>query len=220
MLADGFQVARLRYSGKAIVVVRSVRPRGPGKPGAGRAGRIFPAGYLSGSLNDGGLYDAWTARHPDAHTPSDRVVARGLSLEEAISALLDAPPQTALDAMRRPDGQVPFYQGDLRRAGWSFESGGQLLAAADIVGQVVNIGTKDGLVYDSARVTALDERRGVLTVEGGQHAGLAGDPRPTGTAEVMVYDIARGYVHGVASLQVFLLSWRCKRTSRETEHTE
>lgn len=193
VLADGEPVARLRYVGKAIVVMRY----GPGteRPAPDRIGRIFPAGYLNGSLSDSGRYDAWTARHQSVHTPSDTVVARGLPLEQAISALLDAPPQTALDAMRRPDGQVPFYQGDLRCSEWSFESGGKLLAAALLVGQVVNIGTKNGLVYDSARVTALDARRGILTIEGGQYAGFAGEPRPTGTDEVMVYDIARGYVH-------------------------
>ena len=61
----GRVVARLRWSGKVITVI----PEGAGKP----AGRLVPEGYLGGRPDDGtGRNDAWTAKHPTVHTPSDR----------------------------------------------------------------------------------------------------------------------------------------------------
>ena len=78
----GQVVARLRWSGKVITVT----PSGAGKP----AGRLVPEGYLSGRPDDGsGRYDAWTAKHPTVHTPSDRELKTGLSLAEAVALLLD-----------------------------------------------------------------------------------------------------------------------------------
>lgn len=78
----GKVVARLRWSGKVISVI----PEGAGKP----AGRLVPEGYLSGRPDDGsGRYDAWTAKHPMVHTPSDRELKTGLSLAEAVALLLD-----------------------------------------------------------------------------------------------------------------------------------
>jgi len=69
---------------------------------------------------------------------------------------------------------------------------------ASLVGRTVNIGTKDGLVYDSVKVAAFDERSGVLTLEGGSTGSRWNDDDPvemTGPDQVSVYDVARGYVH-------------------------
>jgi hypothetical protein len=77
----GQVVARLRWAGKVITVI----PAGTGKP----AGRLVPQGYLSGRPDDGsGRYDAWTAKHPMVHTPSDRELRAGLPLAEAVASLL------------------------------------------------------------------------------------------------------------------------------------
>ena len=70
---------------------------------------------------------------------------------------------------------------------------------AALVGLVVNIGTKDGLVYEGTRVTALDERAGRLTVEGGPCGRPFFEPGEADPVdepeEVPAWDIARGFVH-------------------------
>jgi hypothetical protein len=116
-------------------------------------------------------------------------------------------------------GVTRFYQGDHRRGRWYFHSrGNNPIYVETLVGKTVNIGTKDGMVFDSARVTAFDDRQGILTITGGLNQSYSGEPVPTGTERVWVHDIARGYIHGepepqgqlpdrVATLQVFLL--RC-----------
>jgi hypothetical protein len=94
-----------------------------------------------------------------------------------------------------------FYQGDFRRGKWTLHTRDAVLLASALVGCTVNIGTKDGVVFDSALVTSFNERNGILTVEGGlQQAYSDPQPRPTGTAEVSVHDVARGYIHAPAAL--------------------
>lgn len=79
---DRRRVAALRYSGACIVVLEpGVLPR--------RLGRIWPAGYMSGNRDPGDLHDAWTAKHPMVHTPSDTLIAPGLPLAECIAVILE-----------------------------------------------------------------------------------------------------------------------------------
>ena len=73
-------VARLRYSGKVITIVR---------PDGHALGRLIPVGYLRGSLADPDHFDAWTARHPAVHTPSDTELAYGMTIAEGVAFLLD-----------------------------------------------------------------------------------------------------------------------------------
>lgn len=83
---------------------------------------------------------------------------------------------------------------------WGFHaSDGTYLRADSLVGQVVNIGTKDGLVYEAVRVTGFREERlgSVLTVAGGLRGSAygGGEPRPVASDDIDLWDIARGYVH-------------------------
>jgi hypothetical protein len=90
-----------------------------------------------------------------------------------------------------------------RHGGWVTErrTNGQwgVVLVSSLVGSTVNLGTKDGLVYDSARVTAFDEREGSLTLEGGSTGNpWREDDLPVQMTEpdyVWVHDVARGYVH-------------------------
>jgi hypothetical protein len=85
-------------------------------------------------------------------------------------------------------GAWGFYTNDLP---------GGYLAASDLPGKTVNIGTKDGEVFDTTTVTGFNDRTGVLTLTGGQ-TGAAyrdGPPVPLVIATVWINDIARGYVH-------------------------
>lgn len=79
---DRRRVAYLRRSGAGIVVTEAtVMPR--------RLGRIWPAGYLAGQRDSGDLFDAWTAKHPMVHTPSDEIIAAGRSLADCIAVILE-----------------------------------------------------------------------------------------------------------------------------------
>jgi hypothetical protein len=79
---DRRRVAVLRYSGACIVVVEAgILPR--------RLGRIWPAGYMRGERDSAGLNDAWTAKHPMVHTPSDTLIAVSLPLAECIAVILE-----------------------------------------------------------------------------------------------------------------------------------
>ena len=89
-----------------------------------------------------------------------------------------------------------FYQGSNRRGKWTFQTRDSLLPAGELVGSMVNIGTKDGVVFDSALVVSFNEQNGILTVDGGLRQAYSDpQPRPTGTAEISVHDVARGYIH-------------------------
>jgi hypothetical protein len=72
---------------------------------------------------------------------------------------------------------------------------------SSLVGQVVNIGDKDGGVYEGVTVTAFDERRGYLTLEGGACGSWLRpeDARPLeGQVSLHVHDVARGYINEAA----------------------
>jgi hypothetical protein len=77
---DGRPVARLLWSGRCLKV-ENTRGRG--------LGRLLPAGYTEGRPDDGSrLYDAWTAKHPHVHTPSDTIIASDLTLPEGIAIIV------------------------------------------------------------------------------------------------------------------------------------
>jgi hypothetical protein len=71
---------------------------------------------------------------------------------------------------------------------------------SSLVGKTVNIGDKDGGVWDAVTVTAFDETRGFLTLEGGRYGSAfrsAEEARPLeGLHSLSAYDVARGYIHG------------------------
>lgn len=80
VLRDGRQAGRLLWSGRCLKV-ENLRGRG--------LGRLLPAGYTQGRPDDGsGLYDAWTAKHPHVHTPSDTIIGDGLTLAEGVALIL------------------------------------------------------------------------------------------------------------------------------------
>jgi hypothetical protein len=80
VLRGGRQVGRLLWSGRCLKV-ESLRGRG--------LGRLLPSGYTLGRPDDGsGLYDAWTAKHPHVHTPSDTIIGDGLELAEGVALIL------------------------------------------------------------------------------------------------------------------------------------
>lgn len=98
------------------------------------------------------------------------------------------------------------------RRGWYMETplAGEWdsVLVSSLVGKTVNIGDKDGGVYEGVTVTAFDERTGHLTLEGGV-MGSAYRPeeaRPLERPErLWAYDVARGYVHSGCELQAFLI---------------
>lgn len=73
-----------------------------------------------------------------------------------------------------------------------------MLHVSDLVGKTVNIGDKDGGVWDAVTVTEFDETTGYLTLEGGQLGSAFGraEPRPLERAHALwAHDVARGYIH-------------------------
>jgi len=99
-----------------------------------------------------------------------------------------------------PDGATPFDHPDWnRRLGlWGFYGGGDFFPMNDLEGHVVNVGTKDGLVYDGATAVRFTAD-GALVLEGGRK-GFPWSPERgvtemTGPESVHCHDIARGYVH-------------------------
>jgi hypothetical protein len=93
-----------------------------------------------------------------------------------------------------PRGQAgtEFSQGDFRKGEWSFYAGDSIIAAKSLVGRVVSIGTKDGLVFERSTVTAVD--RGIMLLTGGESAAY-GDHKlkPVTKVAVYIHDIARGF---------------------------
>jgi hypothetical protein len=71
VLLDGRRVAYLRWSGRTVTVV---------SPQGKSIGRVMPEGYAQGRDGQHGGYDAWTAKHPSVHTPSDVIVEGGTGL--------------------------------------------------------------------------------------------------------------------------------------------
>lgn len=73
-----------------------------------------------------------------------------------------------------------------------------VVSVSSLVGRTLNVGDKDGGVYEGVTLTAFDERGGILTLEGGI-SGSSFRPeeaRPLETPErLWAHDVARGYVH-------------------------
>src|SRR5262245_20294756 len=91
-------------------------------------------------------------------------------------------PQTGAWELLGPDGYFP---------------------AADLVGQVVNIGSKDGVVFDATTVAGFNERTGMLMLDGGRIGSPYTDtaPRPVMNDLLRLHDLARGYIREGA--------WKC-----------
>jgi hypothetical protein len=104
------------------------------------------------------------------------------------------------------DGRVLFSGGGHHgSSGWGFHTRTAYLPAGGLVGKTVNIGSKDGPVYEACTVTAFDPATGILTLAGGR----AGNPwtpdvppEPVTTAQISLYDIARGYLHPAAETTI------------------
>lgn len=68
-----------------------------------------------------------------------------------------------------------------------------------LTGRTVNLGGKNGGIYEGVTVTAVDNRTGKITVEGGSSVSCwprDDELKPlAGPASIYVNDIARGYVH-------------------------
>lgn len=74
-----------------------------------------------------------------------------------------------------------------------------MMRVADLVGKTVNIGDKDGGVWEGVTVTAFSEGTGFLTLEGGQFGSVMSPDDEARLLEhatsLSAYDIARGYIH-------------------------
>lgn len=100
------------------------------------------------------------------------------------------------------DGKVYFdhLEYSTSRREWIAWTKGDAMSLKGLVGKIVNIGTKDGMVYENTTVTSLDQSQGLLTIEGGRCGGRPvmepGESDPVDEPEVIgPYDIARGYIH-------------------------
>jgi len=96
-------------------------------------------------------------------------------------------------------GQRRFWRGRTNpgNGAWELASDDGYFPAADLVGQTVNIGSKDGVVFDSVTVASFDDRSGTFTLTGGRigRAYSDAEPRPGGNERLYLHDLARGYVH-------------------------
>ena len=97
-----------------------------------------------------------------------------------------------------PEGAVPFDHPtwNRRRGDWGFyQNGDHFISMSDLVGKVVNVGTKDGVVYDTAMVTAFRDT-GLLVLDLGRKGTIFnGAADMDGPEEIHCHEIARGYVH-------------------------
>jgi hypothetical protein len=69
---------------------------------------------------------------------------------------------------------------------------------AALVGRVVNLGSKNGLVYEGVTVAEFDQNRGELVLEGGASGVLYRDTEAIPLdrqARIYAHDVARGYIH-------------------------
>jgi hypothetical protein len=99
------------------------------------------------------------------------------------------------------DGKVYFDHAEYstRHGDWIAWTRDDVILLKDLVGKVVNICTKDGMVYEATTVTGIDNRWGLLTIEGGRCGRPImepGESDPVDKPEVIdPYDIARGYIN-------------------------
>jgi hypothetical protein len=109
--------------------------------------------------------------------------------------------------MSQPDETVPAPEADEVNTyfthvshwdgRWRFSTTEDNPPLATLVGCTVNIGDKDGGVYEGVTVTAVDERTGQVTVTGGGFGVRFRDDeaRPfEGTRTIAAHDIARGFI--------------------------
>jgi hypothetical protein len=78
--------ARLSYSGRLNKMVLLTSPDGR------RLGRITPAGFFTGEWDPsapGALFDPWTAKHPQIHTPSDKITGQPMPWEQCVAFILE-----------------------------------------------------------------------------------------------------------------------------------
>ena len=81
VFADGRLAARVLWSGRTMKI-ENLKGKG--------IARLLPIGYHQGRPDDGsGLYDLWTALHPHVPTPSDKIIAEGLPLEDCVALLFE-----------------------------------------------------------------------------------------------------------------------------------
>lgn len=96
-------------------------------------------------------------------------------------------------------GTEHFSEGRLNSANhqWGFHAATRFILAEEIVGRVVNIGTKDGLVLDSVTVHEFDPGTGIMIFRGGTKGWPHEDrePVPNEVARIYLPDVARGYLH-------------------------
>jgi hypothetical protein len=104
------------------------------------------------------------------------------------------------------DGLVAFGNGDYsRRTGtYTFRTAHGDVPAAGLIGCRVNLGTKDGVVFEATTVTAAD--RDELVLEGGRmgwpyQPSQAPEPVRAG-CRIAITEIARGYTRPVADVDV------------------
>lgn len=79
---DGQLWARLTYSGRLALVTA---------PDGRRLGRILPAGFTTGEwdpANPSGLFEPWTAKHPQVHVPSDQITGPPMPWEKCIEFII------------------------------------------------------------------------------------------------------------------------------------
>src|SRR3984957_11285742 len=97
-----------------------------------------------------------------------------------------------------PEGAIPFDHPDWGRDGtWIYWSGDGPHPMTELAGKTVNVGTKDGLVYDGAVVAGFTPD-GYLILRGGRKGLPWRGTEITemdGSESVHCHDIARGYVH-------------------------
>jgi len=84
---DGRLRARLSYSGRLSALALVTAPDGR------RLGRILPAGFTTGQWDPddpSGLFEPWTAKHPQVHTPSDEIIAPPMPWEQCVAFIIGA----------------------------------------------------------------------------------------------------------------------------------
>jgi|SRR5580693_3165051 hypothetical protein len=99
------------------------------------------------------------------------------------------------------DGLVAFSQGYLNTLTFEYGFGTRygFLPAADLVGCVVNLGDKGGVVYEAVTVTAAED--GALVLEGGRMGWLYQDrpPEPVAHETLPFTEVARGFTRPVVN---------------------
>ena len=98
-----------------------------------------------------------------------------------------------------PEGATPFDHPDWipRRSAWGCHGRDGIILMDDLVGKTVNVGTKDGLVYDGAVVAGFTPDGSLILRDGRKGLPWRGTEitEMDGSESVHCHDIARGYIH-------------------------